>query len=44
MAAGIAAHEGLAVQDVPYGRVRDLLKQANLPVEWTASAKPKKTK
>jgi hypothetical protein len=44
MAAGIAAHEGLAVQDVPYGRVRDLLKQANLPVEWTAPAKPKKAK
>jgi hypothetical protein len=44
MAAGIAVQEGLAVQDVPYGRVRDLLKAANLPVEWTAPAKPKKAK
>jgi hypothetical protein len=44
MAAGIAVREGLAVQDVPYARVRDLLKEANLPVEWTAPAKPKKAK
>jgi hypothetical protein len=44
MAAGIAVREGLAVQDVPYARVRDLLKEANLPVEWTAPAKSKKAK
>ena len=37
MAAGIAVRDSLAVQDVPYGRVRDLLKEANLPVEWTAA-------
>ena len=44
MAAGIAVRDSLAVQDVPYGRVRDLLKEANLPVEWTAPAKSKKAK
>ena len=40
MAAGIAAQEGLDVQAVPYARVRDLLKAANLPVEWSAAAAP----
>ncbi|MFZ9421971.1 MAG: hypothetical protein ACO27J_03035 [Ilumatobacteraceae bacterium] len=37
MAAGIAARDGLSVQSVPYARVREQLKVANLPVEWTAS-------
>ena len=37
MAAGIAARDGLSVQSVPYAQVRELLKAANLPVEWTAS-------
>ncbi|MFN5655191.1 MAG: FAD-dependent oxidoreductase, partial [Verrucomicrobiota bacterium] len=37
MAAGIAARDGLSVQSVPYAQVREQLKAANLPVEWTAS-------
>ena len=37
LAAGIAARDGLSVQSVPYAQVRELLKTANLPVEWTAS-------
>ena len=37
MAAGIAARDGLSVQSVPYAQVRELLKTANLPVEWMAS-------
>jgi hypothetical protein len=44
MAAGIAAREGLDVQAVPYARVRDQLKAANLPVEWSAAAAPPKSK
>ena len=44
MAAGIAAREGLDVQAVPYARVRDLLKAANLPVEWSAAAASPKPK
>jgi hypothetical protein len=43
MAAGIAIKEGLTVQAVPYAQVRDLLKAANLPVQWTASAATKAT-
>ncbi|NDE02971.1 MAG: FAD-dependent oxidoreductase, partial [Gammaproteobacteria bacterium] len=43
MAAGIAARDGIAVQDVPYPLVRDQLKAANLPVEWAgAPAKAKR--
>ncbi len=43
MAAGIAIKEGLTVQAVPYAQVRDLLKAANLPVQWTAPAATKAT-
>jgi hypothetical protein len=47
MAAGIAIKQGVSVQAVPYAPVRDLLKAAKLPVEWTAppatkAATPKK--
>ena len=47
MAAGIAIQQGVSVQAVPYAPVRDLLKAAKLPVEWTAppatkAATPKK--
>ena len=47
MAAGIAIKQGISVQAVPYAPVRDLLKAAKLPVEWTAppatkAATPKK--
>ena len=41
MAAGIAIRQGVDVQSVPYAPVRDLLKAANLPVEWTAAPKKK---
>jgi hypothetical protein len=41
MAAGIAIREGVDIQSVPYAPVRDLLKEANLPVEWTAAPKKK---
>ena len=43
MAAGLAIKNGTSVQAVPYAPVRDLLKAAQLPVEWTASTAPKGT-
>ena len=43
MAAGLAIKHGTSVQAVPYAPVRDLLKAAQLPVEWTASTAPKGT-
>ncbi|MEY4403459.1 MAG: hypothetical protein RIR91_1494 [Verrucomicrobiota bacterium] len=43
MAAGLAIKNGTSVQAVPYAPVRDLLKAAHLPVEWTASTAPKGT-
>jgi hypothetical protein len=43
MAAALAIKNGTSVQAVPYAPVRDLLKAAQLPVEWTASTAPKGT-
>jgi len=43
MAAGLAIKNGTSVQAVPYAPVRDLLKAAQLPVEWSASTAPKGT-
>lgn len=43
MAAGVAVKEGVTVQAVPYAQVRDLLKAAKLPVEWTAPPAKKAT-
>lgn len=43
MAAGLAIKEGVTVQAVPYAQVRDLLKTAKLPVEWTAPPAKKAT-
>jgi hypothetical protein len=43
MAAGIAIKQGCSVQAVPYAPVRDLLKTAKLPVEWTAPPTKKAT-
>ncbi len=43
MAAGVAVKEGVTVQAVPYAQVRDLLKAAKLPVEWTAPPAKKST-
>lgn len=43
MAAGIAIKQGTSVQAVPYAPVRDLLKAAKLPVEWTVPPAKKAT-
>ena len=43
MAAGLAIKNGTSVQAVPYAPVRDLLKAAQLPVEWSAPPAAKGT-